>query len=94
MEFDCVGYTAERLVTRGKITADNENDAGGQLSRDGYQVLSLKKAAAPLLTTVMPSYFQGRVKQEEIVLFSRHRRCEEKEMSQRISDISPKKSPK
>jgi len=71
MEFEYVGYTAERRVTKGKVTADNENDAGGKLSRDGYQVLSLKKAAAPLLTTGMPSYFQGSVKQEEIVLFSR-----------------------
>ena len=71
MEFEYVGYTAERRVTKGKITADSEGDAGGKLSRDGYQVLSLKKAAAPLITTGMPSYFEGRVKLEEIILFSR-----------------------
>lgn len=71
MEFEYVGYTAERRVTKGKITADSESDAGGKLSRGGYQVLSLKKAAAPLITTGMPSYLEGRVKLEEIILFSR-----------------------
>ncbi len=71
MEFEYVGYTAERRVTKGKITADSEGEAGGKLSRDGYQVLSLKKAAAPLLTTGMPSYLEGRVKLEEVILFSR-----------------------
>ncbi len=71
MEFEYVGYTAERRVTKGKITADSEGEAGGKLSRDGYQVLSIKKAAAPLITTGMPSYLEGRVKLEEVVLFSR-----------------------
>jgi type IV pilus assembly protein PilC len=71
MEFEYVGYTAERRVTKGKITADNENDAGGKLSRDGYQVLSLKAAAAPLFSTGMPTFFEKGAKQEEIILFSR-----------------------
>ena len=42
MEFEYVGYNAEKRVTRGKITADGEKDAGEKLSRNGYQVLSLK----------------------------------------------------
>jgi len=71
MEFEYVGYTAERRVTKGKITADGEKAAGEKLSRDGYQVLSLKAAAAPLFTTGMPSFFERGAKQEEIILFSR-----------------------
>ena len=70
MEFDCVGYTAERLVTRGKITADNENYAGVELSRDGYQLLSLKSAGGPLQMG-MPSIFEQDTNQEEIIMFSR-----------------------
>ena len=71
MEYEYVGYTAERRVTKGKITADNENDAGGKLSRDGYQVLSLKTVAAPFFTAGMPSFFEKGAKQEEIIMFSR-----------------------
>jgi type IV pilus assembly protein PilC len=71
MEFEYVGYTAERRVTKGKITADGERDAGEKLSRDGYQVLSLKAVAASLLTTPMPTFFEKGAKQEEIILFSR-----------------------
>ncbi len=70
MEFEYVGYTAERRVTKGKITADSEKDAGDKLSHDGYQVLSLKAVAGPLLTG-MPSFFQGGARPEEIIMFSR-----------------------
>ena len=70
MEFEYLGYTAERRVTRGKITADNENDAGVKLSHNGYQVLSLKAAAAPLFSGT-PSFFERGATQEEIIMFSR-----------------------
>lgn len=70
MEFEYVGYTAERRVTKGKITAENEKAAGEQLSRDGYQVLSLKTKAGPLFSG-MPALFQQGAKQEEIIMFSR-----------------------
>ena len=69
MEFEYVGYTAERRVTRGKIAADNEKDAGDRLSRDGYQVLSLKSTG--LANISMPSFFEKGARPEEIILFSR-----------------------
>ena len=50
MEFEYIGYTAERRVTKGKITAESEKEAGDKLSHDGYQVLSLKAVAGPFLT--------------------------------------------
>ena len=71
MEFEYVGYTAERRVTKGKITADNENDAGGKLSHDGYQVLSLKSTGLTNINLKMPGFFEKGAKQEEIILFSR-----------------------
>ena len=69
MEFEYVGYTAERRVTKGKITADSEKDAGEKLSRNGYEVLSLK--ATGLAITGMPALFEKGARQEEIILFSR-----------------------
>jgi type IV pilus assembly protein PilC len=70
MEFEYVGYTSDRRVTKGKVTADNESDASGKLSRDGYQVLSLKGAAAPLFSGTTTFFEQG-ARQEEIIMFSR-----------------------
>jgi type IV pilus assembly protein PilC len=69
VEFEYVGYTAERRVTKGKITADSEKDAGEKLSRNGYEVLSLK--ATGLAITGMPALFEKGARQEEIILFSR-----------------------
>ena len=42
MEFEYIGYTSDRRVVKGRVTADNESAAGELLSRNGYQVLSLK----------------------------------------------------
>lgn len=71
MEFEYVGYTADRRVTKGKVTAENEKTAGDKLSRDGYQVLTLKALGAPLFSTEMPTFFESGPKPEEIILFSR-----------------------
>jgi type IV pilus assembly protein PilC len=71
MEFEYVGYTAERRVTKGKISADDERAAGEKLSRDGYQLLSLKKLGGSLFSTEMPAFFEAGAKPEELILFSR-----------------------
>ena len=70
MEYVYVGYTADRRVTKGKIIADGEKDAGEKLSHNGYQVLSLKAVAGPLFSGT-PSFFEKGASQEEIILFSR-----------------------
>lgn len=69
MEFEYVGYTADRQVVKGKITADNERAAGDTLARAGYQVLKLK-SIAPFLTDT-PSFLRGKVGQDDVIMFSR-----------------------
>jgi len=70
MDYEYIGYTADRRVVKGKIDASGEKDAEDRLAASGYQILSLKTARGPLITG-MPSLFQKGAKQEEIVLFSR-----------------------
>jgi len=70
MDYEYIGYTADRRVVKGKIDASGEKDAEDKLAASGYQILSLKTARGPLITG-MPSLFQKGAKQEEIVLFSR-----------------------
>ena len=70
MDYEYIGYTADRLVVKGKIDASGEKEAGDRLSASGYQILSLK-AAGGLSITGMPSFFEKGAKQEEIILFSR-----------------------
>ncbi len=69
MQYEYVGYSADRQVVKGKIEAASERDASDRLSRGGYQVLNVKPVA-PFLTGV-PSFLSGSVKQEKIIMFSR-----------------------
>ncbi len=69
MEYEYVGYTVDRRVVKGRITADSEKSAGDALLRDGYQILNVKPIS-PFLTGV-PSFLQPRVKAEEVIMFSR-----------------------
>jgi type IV pilus assembly protein PilC len=71
MEFEYVGYNVDRRVTKGKITAASEKAAGDNLSRDGYQVLSLKSTGLTNINFNMPTFFEKGAKEEEIILFSR-----------------------
>jgi len=70
MDYEYIGYTADRQVVKGKIDASGEKDAEARLAASGYQILSLKAKEGPIITG-MPSLFQKGAKQEEIVLFSR-----------------------
>jgi type IV pilus assembly protein PilC len=69
MEYEYVGYTVDRRVVKGRITADSEKSAGDALLRDGYQILNVKPIT-PFLTGV-PSFMKPKVKPEDVVMFSR-----------------------
>jgi type IV pilus assembly protein PilC len=69
MEYEYIGYTSDRQVVKGRVTADNEKSAGEMLARLGYQVLNLK-VVTPFLTGA-PSFVSSRVGQGEIIMFSR-----------------------
>ncbi len=71
MEFEYVGYTTDRRIVKGKIVADNENEAGVRLERGGYQVLSLKHIKPFISDSPTFTLFKGGIKQEEIIMFSR-----------------------
>ena len=69
MYYEYVGYTSDRRVVKGRMTADDEKTAGEMLVRGGYQILNLK-AVTPFLTGV-PSFLSQGVGQSEIIMFSR-----------------------
>jgi len=69
MEFEYVGYTADRRVVKGKIAADTETDAGDRLTRSGYQILSIKHIT-PFISD-SPTFFKASIKSEEVIMFSR-----------------------
>jgi type IV pilus assembly protein PilC len=69
MEFEYVGYTADRRVVKGKIAANTEKAASELLTQSGYQVLNLKGITPFLLN--MPSFIGQRVGVGEVVMFSR-----------------------
>ncbi len=68
MEYEYIGYNADRRVVKGRIAADNEKTAGDKLTQSGYQILSLKPLSAFFTTNIV---LRSSVKQEEIVMFSR-----------------------
>jgi len=70
LNYEYIGYTADRRVVKGKIEASGEKEAGDRLAASGYQILKLKASGGPAITG-MPSLFQKGAKQEEIILFSR-----------------------
>jgi type IV pilus assembly protein PilC len=70
MDYEYIGYTADRRVIKGKIAASGEKEAGDKLAASGYQILSLKATGGPALTG-MPALFKKGARQEEIILFSR-----------------------
>lgn len=69
MEYEYIGYTSDRRVVKGRITANDERSAGEMLANSGYQVLNLK-TITPFLTGT-PTIMKSRFGQGEIVMFSR-----------------------
>jgi len=71
MDYQYVGYTEDRKLVKGTISASGEGMASQILAHSGYQVLSLKPITAfmPSLEKILSA--RSRVKPKEIVLFSR-----------------------
>jgi type IV pilus assembly protein PilC len=69
MEYTYLGYTGDRQIVKGKISAADERAAVDMLSNVGYRVVSLKPK-----TAVFPQLgrlFQAKVKAAEMITFSR-----------------------
>jgi type IV pilus assembly protein PilC len=68
MDYSYLGYTDDRKIIKGKISAANEQVASDKLSSLGYRIVDLKpiKAFMPNITL-----FKSKVKTNELVTFSR-----------------------
>jgi type IV pilus assembly protein PilC len=69
MEYSYLGYTGDRQIVKGRVSAADERAASDMLSNIGYRVVSLKPASRFLSTSF--SLFKTKVKTSEIVTFSR-----------------------
>jgi type IV pilus assembly protein PilC len=69
MEYSYLGYTGDRQVVKGKVSAADERSAVDMLSNIGYRVVSLKPASRFLSTSF--TIFKPKVKIAEMVTFSR-----------------------
>jgi type IV pilus assembly protein PilC len=69
MEYTYLGYTGDRQIVKGKVTALDERAAVDMLTNIGYRVVSLKPASRFLSTSI--GLFQPKVKSTEMVTFSR-----------------------
>jgi type IV pilus assembly protein PilC len=69
MDYAYLGYTTDRKIVRGKVAAITEQAASEMLINFGYNIVSLKPIASFVPKNVV--LFQGKVKAEEIVSFSR-----------------------
>ena len=69
MNYNYLGYTEDRQIVKGKISAATEQVASDALANIGYRVVSVKP-----ITAFLPSLgklFQAKVKPAEMVTFSR-----------------------
>jgi type IV pilus assembly protein PilC len=69
MDYTYLGYTGDRQIVKGRISATDERAAADMLSNIGYRVVGLKP-----VTVAFPSlgkFFQPKVKTAEMVTFSR-----------------------
>jgi len=72
MDYTYLGYTGDRQVVKGKVSAADERAAVDMLSNIGYRVVSIKQATS-ISATLFPtlSGMQAKVKPQEMVTFSR-----------------------
>ena len=69
MDYNYLGYTGDRQIVKGKVSAADEQAAVDMLSNIGYRVVSIKPITTPLPT--LGKLFQSKVKTSEMVTFSR-----------------------
>ena len=70
MEYSYVAYTEDKRTVKGRISAVNDDTAMSILNYAGYQVVSLKQAAASFTSGRIAAAF-SRIKPQEVVMFSR-----------------------
>jgi type IV pilus assembly protein PilC len=70
MDFSYVGYTNDRQIVKGKVSADNLQSANEMLTNLNYYVLSLKPLAA-FSRGLNVTIFENKIKTNELVTFSR-----------------------
>jgi len=69
MDYNYLGYTGDRQIVKGKVSAADEQAAVDMLANIGYRVVSIKP-----VTVLFPSlggFLQAKVKPSELVTFSR-----------------------
>ena len=71
MDFSYLGYTEDRKIIKGTISASSQAIAEQTLARSGYRILELKSVAAfrPSWEKWFPSLFQ--IKPKVVIVFSR-----------------------
>jgi len=69
MDYSYLGYTADRQIVKGKVSAADAQSAAEMLSNFGYRVVSLKPTSTFLPTT--GGFLKSKVKVSELVTFSR-----------------------
>jgi len=72
MDYTYLGYTGDRQVVKGKVSAADERAAVDMLSNIGYRVVSIKQATS-ISATLFPTLagLQAKVKPQEMITFSR-----------------------
>ena len=70
MNYTYLGYTGDRQIVKGRISAADERAAADMLSNIGYRVVSLKPSYY-LFSPNLGGFFQAKVKTAEMVTFSR-----------------------
>ncbi|MGA7677254.1 MAG: type II secretion system F family protein [Dehalococcoidia bacterium] len=69
MNYAYLGYTEDRQIVKGRVSAVDERAAADMLSNIGYRVVSLKPIAASF--PKLGGFLQAKVKPAELVTFSR-----------------------
>jgi len=69
MDYTYMGYTGDRQIVKGRISAADERAAVDMLSGIGYRVVSLKRATS--LFSSSSGFFSAKVKTAELVTFCR-----------------------
>jgi type IV pilus assembly protein PilC len=72
MDYTYLGYTEDRQIVKGKVSAADQRAAADMLNNIGYRVVSLKKASSLLSFSGSGGLFGGaKVKTAELVTFCR-----------------------
>jgi len=69
MDYTYMGYTGDRQIVKGRVSAADERAAVDMLSNIGYRVVSLKRASS--LFSSSGGFFSAKVKTTELVTFCR-----------------------